>query len=80
MDWRDHAACRDLDPELFFPVGNTGPALNAISQAKRVCARCPVRVPCLDWAVTSGQDAGVWGGTTEGERRVLRSRRARAGT
>ena len=76
-DWRDQAACRDVDPELFFPVGTAGPALRQISQAKQVCARCPVRTPCLEWALDSGQEAGVWGGTSEDERRVLRSRQMR---
>ena len=74
-DWRDEAACRGSDPELFFPVGNTGPALRQIGQAKQVCARCLVRTPCLEWALDSGQQAGVWGGTSEDERRLLRSRR-----
>ncbi len=74
-DWRDQAACRDLDPELFFPVGNAGPALLQIDRAKQVCADCPVRAPCLEWALDSGQEAGVWGGTSEDERRALRSRR-----
>jgi WhiB family transcriptional regulator, redox-sensing transcriptional regulator len=76
-DWRDHAACRDIEPELFFPVGNAGPALLQISQAKQVCAGCPVRVSCLKWALESGQEAGVWGGTSEDERRALRYRRSR---
>ena len=67
-----------MDPELFFPVGNTGPALAQIDRAKQVCAGCAVRVPCLEWALASGQDAGVWGGTTEDERRVIRSGRTRA--
>jgi WhiB family redox-sensing transcriptional regulator len=76
-DWRDQAACRGVDPELFFPVGNAGPALPQIGQAKQVCAGCPVRTPCLDWVLDSGQEAGVWGGTSEDERRALRSRRMR---
>ncbi len=42
MDWRHHAACREVDPELFFPIGNTGPALFQIEEAKGVCRRCPV--------------------------------------
>ena len=42
MDWRHRAACRDEDPELFFPIGNTGPALLQIEEAKAVCRRCPV--------------------------------------
>ncbi|MGH3981118.1 MAG: WhiB family transcriptional regulator, partial [Pseudonocardiaceae bacterium] len=41
-DWRHSAACRDEDPELFFPVGDDGPALVQIAAAKTVCARCPV--------------------------------------
>ena len=56
--WRDEAACRGVDPELFFPVRNAGPALRQIGQAKQVCARCPVRMPCLEWALDSGQEAG----------------------
>ena len=43
MDWRHQAACRDEDPELFFPVGNTGPAITQIEEAKKVCMRCTVR-------------------------------------
>jgi WhiB family transcriptional regulator, redox-sensing transcriptional regulator len=77
MDWRHHAACRDVDPELFFPIGNTGPALIQIDEAKRVCGRCPVMEPCLQWALESGQDSGVWGGLSEDERRALKRRTAR---
>lgn len=78
MDWRHRALCRDEDPELFFPVGNSGPALLQIEQAKAVCARCPVREQCLEFALATGQDAGVWGGLSEDERRSLKRRRARA--
>ncbi len=78
MDWRHHAACRDVDPELFFPIGNTGPALLQIEEAKHVCRRCPVSESCLRWALESGQDAGVWGGTSEDERRALKRRTAYA--
>jgi WhiB family transcriptional regulator, redox-sensing transcriptional regulator len=77
MDWRHHAACREVDPELFFPIGNTGPALLQIEEAKRVCRRCPVMDACLQWAVTSGQDAGVWGGMSEDERRAYKRRLGR---
>jgi len=52
MDWRHHAACREVDPELFFPIGNTGPALFEIEEAKRVCRRCRVIEGCLQWAIT----------------------------
>jgi WhiB family redox-sensing transcriptional regulator len=78
MDWRHRAACRDEDPELFFPIGNTGPALLQIEEAKQVCRRCPVTEACLRWALGSGQDAGVWGAMSEDERRALKRRNARA--
>lgn len=74
MDWRHQAICRDEDPELFFPVGTTGPALLQIAEAKAVCRRCPVATQCLQWALASGQDAGVWGGMSEDERRALKRR------
>ena len=77
MDWRHEAACREEDPEVFFPVGNTGPALAQIEEAKKICERCPVKEPCLAWALESGQDAGVWGGLSEDERRAMKRRAAR---
>src|SRR5690625_2708563 len=79
MDWRSQAACLTEDPELFFPIGNTGPALVQIDEAKAVCRRCDVVETCLKWALESGQDAGVWGGMSEDERRALKRRTARAG-
>ena len=50
MDWRSQAACLTVDPELFFPVGNTGPAIAQIARAKEVCARCDVVETCLKGA------------------------------
>lgn len=70
-DWRDHAACRDADPELFFPLGTSDATLLQIDAAKQICRTCPVREPCLQWALNTGDD-GVWGGTTEAERRKHR--------
>ena len=78
MDWRHAARCRDEDPELFFPIGNTGPAILQIEDAKAVCRTCSVVEDCLTWALESGQDAGVWGGLSEDERRALKRRGARA--
>lgn len=72
MEWRPRAACKDLDPNLFFPIGVTGPAVDQIAAAKSICEGCPVRGECLDFAITTNQEFGVWGGTTEDERRVLR--------
>ena len=74
MDWRHDAICRDEDPELFFPIGTSGPALLQVEQAKAVCRRCPVTEECLSWALESGQDAGVWGGMSEDERRAVKRR------
>ena len=70
--WRRYAACNGCDVELFFPVGVTGPAVDQIAEAKVVCARCPVRAECLDFALVTNQEAGVWGGASEEERRRLR--------
>jgi WhiB family transcriptional regulator, redox-sensing transcriptional regulator len=71
-DWRDHAACLRLDPELFFPVSTSGASLTEIEAARRVCQDCPVLTACLRWALDLGQVHGIWGGTTEEERRALR--------
>ncbi|GGK96175.1 WhiB family transcriptional regulator [Streptomyces flaveus] len=71
MEWLRRAACADEDPELFFPVGTTGPALQDVAAAKRVCDRCPVSYQCLTWALETGQTSGVWGGTCEEERAAL---------
>jgi hypothetical protein len=58
MDWRHEAACREVDPELFFPIGNSGPALLQIDEAKQVCRRCAVMDDCLRWpARTPSADA-----------------------
>lgn len=74
MDWRHEAACRDEDPELFFPIGNIGPALLQIDEAKRICQSCRVRELCLQWALETCQESGVWGGMSEDDRRLLRRR------
>jgi WhiB family transcriptional regulator, redox-sensing transcriptional regulator len=71
-DWRDFASCRDTDPDLFFPVGTTGPAIEQIENAKAVCRACDVQTLCLEYALSTNQDSGVWGGTSEEERRQLR--------
>ena len=71
-DWRGTSACSDTDPGLFFPVGTTGPALEQIAAAKAVCDTCEAKAPCLQFALSTNQDSGVWGGTSEEERRKLR--------
>lgn len=71
-DWRKRSLCRDSNSELFFPIGATGIALDQIDAAKDVCGVCPVHGECLEFALATNQEAGVWGGTTEDERRKLR--------
>lgn len=73
--WQTRAACRDTDPALFFPVGTTGPAVEQIASAKQVCFTCLCRDECLEFALTTNQDTGIWGGTSEEERRAIRRRR-----
>lgn len=77
QNWRERAACREEDPDLFFPIGTTGPALVQTEDAKTVCHGCPVRAECLRWALENGQDTGVWGGLDEAERRTLKRRSRR---
>jgi WhiB family redox-sensing transcriptional regulator len=77
MQWLDRARCLEEDPELFFPVGTTGVALEQIDDAKAVCLDCSVRSECLQWALDTAQDAGVWGGMSEEERRAIRRARRR---
>ena len=71
-DWRQFAACRSTEPDLFFPIGTTGPAVDQIESAKRVCRTCEVQETCLDFALATNQESGVWGATSEEERRKLR--------
>ena len=71
-EWRLESACRDTDPDLFFPVGTTGLALDQIRAAKTICRKCSVRSDCLEYALVTNQESGVWGGTSEDERRKLR--------
>jgi len=66
--WRELAACRGTDLEVFFPERG-----ESAGPARQVCAACPVRQPCLDYAITNRIAYGVWGGLTERERRALRS-------
>ena len=71
--WRELAACRGTDLEVFFPERG-----ESAEPARRVCAACPVRQPCLDYAISNRITHGIWGGLTERERRALQSRWVRA--
>jgi WhiB family redox-sensing transcriptional regulator len=68
--WMPRGACQGEDPELFFPIAATGPALAQIIAAKAVCFRCAVRAACLAYALATGQ-VGIWGGTTQEERHAM---------
>ena len=72
-NWRDAAACRNADPDLFFPVGTTGDAVEDTEAAIALCRRCPVREECLEFAMVTNQRDGVWGATSEEDRRRMRS-------
>ena len=77
FDWRAAAACRDKDPDLFFPGGGTAAAYQQIEEAKAVCYSCKVSDACLKCALSTNQDYGVWGGLSEDERRALKRRAMR---
>lgn len=70
--WRTDAACADMDPDLFFAGDDQD-----VDAAKQVCARCPVRIECLETALAVNEMHGVWGGMAESERRRLIRRRRR---
>ncbi|MGW4639100.1 WhiB family transcriptional regulator [Sphaerisporangium sp. NPDC004334] len=74
VSWLRRAACRGEDPELFFPISAKGPGYAQHERAKAVCRRCPVRNACLDYAVRTGQEHGIWGGTDPDERRASLAR------
>ena len=79
LEWRLRSACLDVDTNLFFPIGLTGDAIDQTNLAKKVCRDCAVQPQCLEFALRTNQDYGVWGGCTEDERRAIRrSRRAAA--
>ena len=75
IEWRSRAACRGIDPDLFFPVGSTGPATDHIAAAKMICYACQVQKECLEFALATRQELGIWGGRDEAERRDLRGTR-----
>lgn len=71
--WQDLAACSGMDPNIFFPAEYTLVDARAIA----ACQRCPVRHACLQWALDTGQEFGVWGGLTEDQRRFINTSRSR---
>lgn len=73
--WKRLAACADRDPADFFPIGKGPEALAATTAAKAVCACCPVRDLCAEFALCTNQEHGIWGGLDEDERRAIRRAR-----
>jgi len=71
-EWTSSSACQGTDPDLFFPVGTTGAALEQVKAAKAICKMCVARAECLEYALVTNQESGIWGGTSEDERRKLR--------
>lgn len=81
LDWLQHAACAGIDSRAFFAIGNHARA--QVNAARRVCAACPVRQQCADWAIETGERNGVWGGMSQQQLRQKRRRftsRTRAST
>ncbi len=70
--WQEFARCKEMDPDLFFPTGTTGPALLQIEAAQAICRKCLVREECLWYALDTNTEYGIWGGATEEERRYMR--------
>jgi WhiB family redox-sensing transcriptional regulator len=71
-DWRSHANCIGVDPELFFPISSTGLGRMQAQAAKQVCGACPVARECARWALRQGELYGIWGGLDEEDRRAAR--------
>lgn len=66
--WMQFAVCHETDPDLFFPEGYNA----SYAEARAICANCPVRIECLDYALSHGEQ-GVWGGTSDRERQRIRA-------
>ncbi len=76
LAWRAKGSCRGSDPLIFYPPSDDD---GLAERAKVICSACPVRKPCLEFALSTREKHGVWGGLTERERRrVLRQRRRSA--
>jgi WhiB family redox-sensing transcriptional regulator len=69
-EWMQRGLCREIPPAVFFPSDGVG-----VEAARRICATCPVKEPCLEYALAFRIDHGVWGGCSERERRRILKRR-----
>jgi WhiB family transcriptional regulator, redox-sensing transcriptional regulator len=77
-DWRSRGACLAADPDLFFPISSRGSSSAQANRAKAICTGCQVRAECIDFAIARRDVLGIWGGTTDDERKKLRRNRATA--
>lgn len=76
QSWRQLGECVGMDPDFFYPSEIEGRATNSfVAEAQRVCAGCPVRAACGEYAIRANEKQGVWGGLSAVERRRIRSRR-----
>lgn len=75
LEWMAEGKCREVPPSVFFPSDGVG-----VDAARKICADCPVKAPCLEYALLHRIDHGVWGGASERERRRIARRRRLAGT
>jgi WhiB family redox-sensing transcriptional regulator len=71
--WRKHAACRGIDPDVFYPISD-----EEAGEAKVICDQCAVRESCLEHALANREREGIWGGTTERERRRIHRQRRKS--
>lgn len=76
--WAESALCRYTDPDLFFPVGGEATYKAYIASIRQICAACPVAGHCLEWALSTAEPDGIWGGMTPDERRRIRAGRTTA--
>lgn len=77
-DWRDQAACRGVNVNLFFPISEHDPVVPIT--ISRFCTPCPVACSCLEYALSVGAEDGIWGGTTGDERTVIAKQRRKGAT
>lgn len=70
LTWMRFGLCRGVDPDVFFPTD-----IHGVIEARRICDQCPARAACLDYAVENRLEHGIWGGTSERERKKIIARR-----
>lgn len=72
-DWTEKAACKGQPRDVFFPE----PGTSAATRAREICVGCPIRRECLEFAIETRQEYGIWGGMNAGERQLFENKRAR---